>query len=124
MYPMRRHELSDAQWARIEPLLPGRPGTPGARAQDNRRFVNAVVWMAKTGAQWRDLPDRFGKPNTVLVRFRRWARAGRWQHIFEALQEPDLEWVMLDSTTIRAHPSASGQKGGTLSTRLGAHAAG
>lgn len=121
---MRRHELTDEQWARIEPLLPGRPGSAGARAHDNRRFVNAVLWMAKTGAQWRDLPERFGKPNTVLVRFRRWANSGRWQRIFEALQQPDLEWMMIDSTSIRAHLSASGQKGGLQATHSDAHAAG
>ncbi len=118
---MRRHELPDEQWARIEPLLPGRPGTAGARAQDNRRFVNAVLWMAKAGAQRRDLPERFGKPNTVLVRFCRWAKTGQWQRIFEALQEPDLEWMMIDSASIRAHLSASGQKGGPLPTRSDAH---
>lgn len=115
---MRRHELTDAQWARLEHLLPGRHGTPGARAHDNRRFLNAVLWIAKTGAPWRDLPERFGKPNTVLVRLRRWAKTGRWQALFEAMQDPDLEWMMLDSTSIRAHTSASGQKGEARSTGL------
>ena len=121
---MRRHELSDAQWARLELLLPGRDGSPGARAHDNRRFLNAVVWIAKTGAPWRDLPERFGPWSTAYRRFRRWATSGRWQALFEAMQDPDLEWIMLDSTSIRAQSSASGQKGAASSTDLDAAEAG
>lgn len=120
---MRRHEITDEQWKRLEPLLPGREGTPGHRARDNRLFINAVVWIAKTGAPWRDLPERFGPWNSTYRRFRRWSQSGRWQRIFEALQEPDLEWLMIDSTTVRAHQHASGQKGGltpTASDALGA----
>lgn len=117
---MRRHELSDAQWVRLEPLLTGRAGSPGARVQDNRRFINAVVWIAKTGAPWCDLPECFGPWRTAYQRFRRWATSGRWQTIFEAMQDPDLEWIMLDSTSIRAQSSASGQKGAASSTDLDA----
>ena len=107
---MRRYEITDAQWARIEHLLPGKPGDVGQTAKNNRLFINAVLWMARSGAPWRDLPERFGKANSVFQRFNRWAKNGRWQNLFETLQEPDLEWMMLDSTTIRAHQHAAGQK--------------
>ena len=105
-----RYEISDTDYERIEPLLSGKPGDPGRNAKDNRGFINAVLWIARTGAPWEDLPERYGKPNTVFQRFNRWAKRGRWQAIFEALQDPDLEWLMLDSTTVRAHQHAAGQK--------------
>ena len=107
-----RHAISDEDWERIEHLLPGRPGQPGWTAADNRLFVDAVLWIAKTGAPWRDLPERFGKWNSVWRRFDRWAKKGTWQSVFEALQDPDLEWLILDSTIIRAHPHAAGAKKG------------
>jgi putative transposase len=106
----RRYELTDQQYQRIEPLLSGKPGDPGRNADDNRRFINAVYWIARTGAPWADLPERFGKHDTVYQRFNRWAKKGRWKAIFEALQEPDLEWVMIDSSVVRAHQHAAGQK--------------
>ena len=105
-----RHAISDAAWVRIEHLLPGRPGQPGWAAADNRLFLDAVLWIAKTGAPWRDLPERFGKWNSVWRRFDRWSRKGTWRRVFEALQDPDLEWLILDSTIIRAHPHAAGAK--------------
>jgi len=109
----RRHELSDEQWTRIESLLPGRPGDPGRSGNDNRRFVDAIVWLAKTGAPWRDLPERFGLWNSVFQRYNRWCKRGVWQRVFEALSgELDLEHLMLDSTTVRAHQHAAGAKKG------------
>ena len=105
-----RHALSDAHWERIKDLLPGRPGQPGWTAADNRLFVDAVLWIAKTGAPWRDLPERFGNWNSAWRRFDRWAKKGVWRRVFDALQDPDLEWVILDSTVIRAHPHAAGAK--------------
>lgn len=107
---LHRHAITDADWERIQDLLPGRPGQPGWTARDNRLFLDAVLWIAKTGAPWRDLPERFGKWNTVWKRFDRWAQKGTWQRVFEALQDPDLEWLILDSTIIRAHPHAAGAK--------------
>lgn len=104
----RRYELTDKQWQRIEPETPGREGCPGGRAKDNRLFVNAVIWIARSGAPWRDLPKRFGPWNSVFQRFNRWAKSGVWQRIFAALQDPDLESLILDSTTIRAHQHAAG----------------
>jgi transposase len=107
-----RHAITDEDWDRIKDLLPGRPGTPGVTAKDNRLFVDAVLWIGKTGAPWRDLPERFGHWNSVWRRFDRWARKGVWQRVFEALQDPDLEWLILDSTVVRAHPHAAGAKKG------------
>lgn len=107
---MHRYAISDEAFGRIKSLLPGQPGKPGRNANDNRRFIDAVLWIARTGAAWEDLPGRFGKPGTVRKRFRRWAKRGIWQQIHEALQEPDLEWLMLDSSIIRAHQHAAGQK--------------
>jgi transposase len=103
-----RHAISDEDWARIEGLLPGRPGLRGRTARDNRLFIDAVLWIGKTGAPWRDLPERLGNWNSNFRRFDRWSRRGVWQAVFEALQDPDLEWLMLDSTIVRAHPHAAG----------------
>lgn len=105
---MRRYELTDEQWEMIEPLVPGREGDPGAHGADNRRFVNAVIWIARTSAPWRDLPPRFGEWNSVYQRFNRWAKAGVWERVFQAVRMPDLEELLLDSTIIRAHQHAAG----------------
>ena len=107
---MRRYEISDENWQRIKHLLPGKQGHPGRTAHDNRLFINAVLWIARTGAPWPDLPERFGKHNSVFQRFNRWSKKGIWLRIFEELQDPDLEWLMLDSTVLRAHQHAAGQK--------------
>jgi transposase len=108
---MRRHEIEDDRWARIKDFLPGLAGDPGVTAKDNRLFVNAVLWIAKTGAPWRDLPERFGRWDTAWRRFDRWSKKGVWKRVFETLQDPDLEWMILDSTVIRAHQHAAGKKG-------------
>ena len=116
---MRRHEISDDNWSRIEQLLPGRPGGHGGVARDNRGFVNAVWYVAKTGIPWRDLPDRFGKWDTAFHRFNGWCKAGVWRRVFEAVRDPDLEWLMIDSTVIRAHHHAAGMNGGDDDQDLG-----
>jgi transposase len=103
-----RHAISDEDFERIEGLLPGKATDPGVTAKDNRLFIDAVLWIAKTSAAWRDLPERFGNWNSVWKRFDRWAKKGRWQGIFEALRDPDLEWLILDSTVVRAHQHAAG----------------
>jgi transposase len=113
MRMLRRHEISDAQWDAIKDLLPGQEGDPGATAKDNRRFVNAVLWLAKTGAPWRDLPERFGKWNSVFQRFNRWCKTNVFHRIMEALKDPDLGELLLDSTIIRAHQHAAGAEGST-----------
>lgn len=107
---MRRYEISDQAWERVRDLLPGKSADVGRTARDNRQFLNAVLWIARSGAPWRDLPERYGPWNTVYQRFRRWARKQVWQDVFQVLQEPDLDWLMLDSTTVRAHQHAAGQK--------------
>jgi transposase len=121
---MRRYELTDEQWQQIEPLLPGREGNAGAHAKDNRLFVNAVIWIARSGAPWRDLPERFGAWNSVFQRFKRWSKSGVWSRVFQTIQVPELEALLLDSTAVRAHQHAAGasQKKGTK--RSGAHGAG
>ena len=107
---MERYEIMDDDWERIEPLLPGREGDAGAHGEDNRRFLNAVIWMARTGAPWRSLPAEFGGWNSVFQRFNRWSKSGVWQRVFEALKSSDLRTLMLDSTIIRAHQHAAGAK--------------
>lgn len=107
---MPRHAISDHDFDRIKPLLPGQAHHPGRTARDNRLFLDAVLWIDRTGAPWRDLPEHFGPWNSAYRRFRRWAEKGVWEKVFAALQETDCEWVMLDSTTIRAHQHAAGQK--------------
>ncbi len=91
-----RHAITDAESDRLRGLVP----TAGPRA-DTRRFVDAVVYVARTGIPWRDLPARFGNWNTAWRRFARWAAAGVWRKGFDALQDPDLEWLILDSTVTR-----------------------
>jgi putative transposase len=107
---MRRYEITDPQWERIKHSLPGKIGHVGRSAADNRLFINAVLWIARSGAPWRDSPERFGPWNSVYQRFRRWAKTEVWKTVFEELQEPDLDWLMIDSTTVRAHQHAAGQK--------------
>jgi putative transposase len=105
--------LSDAQWERIAPELPGKIGDPGRSGDDNRLFVEAVLWVARTGAPWRDLPDEFGKWYTVYTRFWRWAQKGVWERIFKRLSEDsDFEYVLIDATLVRVHQHGTGAKGG------------
>ena len=104
---LRRHEVTDEQWEVIEPLLPGRDGDPGRAARDNRLFVNAVLFVLKTGVPWEDLPPRYGKPNSVWKRYDRWCAAGVWERVARTLGDPDLDEVQLDSTTVKAHPVAA-----------------
>jgi transposase len=107
---MRRQELAEREWKLIQPHLLGKAGTAGGTGRNNRRFVNAVVYRVRTGCPGRDLPERFGPWNTVARRFARWAQAGVWETIFQAVQEPDYAWVLVDSTTVKAHKAAAGQK--------------
>jgi transposase len=109
----RRHELTDGQWDVIKDLVPGKEGDPGVTARDNRLFVNAIFFVAKTGIPWRDLPKRFGHWHRVFQRFNRWCKKGVFTRIFEVLRDPDLEVLLLDSTVIRAHQHSAGQKNST-----------
>jgi putative transposase len=118
------YSICNQRWARIEPLLPGKPSDPGRTARDNRLFLDAVLWIARTGAPWPALPERFGKYNSVFQRFNRWAKRGVWERIFDALQEPDTEWLLLDSTTVRAHQHAAGARKRGMRRRPPPHARG
>ena len=115
---MKRYELSASQWRKIEGSLPGRPGSVGVTARDNRDFVNGVLWVLRSGARWKDLPAGYGNWKSVHKRFTRWARAGIWERIFEVLlADPRNTWIMIDSTIVRAHQQAACGKGGA-GTRL------
>ncbi len=107
---LSRHDLPDADWDRIEPLLPGRAGGHGGVGADNRVFVNAVRYLAKTGIAWADLPTCYGKPNSVWQRYNRWCRQGVWARIAAALRDDDTEWVSVDSSCVRATGAAAGAK--------------
>lgn len=105
--------LSDEQWDRISGLIIGRADQRGSTGRDNRMFVEGVLWIVRTGAPWRDLPEVFGEWNSVFRRFSRWSQKGVWSGIFKALSDdPDFEYLIIDSTIIRAHQHASGAKGG------------
>lgn len=109
----RRHDISDHVWAKLEPLLPGRKGAWGGIAVDNRLFINAVFWIFRTGAPWRDLPPDLGGWSNTHRRFIRWRNKGVWDRILEALiDEPDYEWLMIDASFCKVHPDAAGAKGG------------
>jgi len=115
-----RDLLSDAQWERIAPLLPGKTGDPGRSGEDNRLFVEAVLWLVRAGAPWRDLPPLFGKWGTVWKRFRRWAEKGVFERIFEALSgDPDFEYVLIDGTIVKVHRHGTGARGGTQNQAIG-----
>ena len=114
--------LRDDQWERLKEFVPGgRKGKRGPRT-DNRRFLNALLWMARSGGRWRDLPERLGDYETVKRRYYRWIEMGVLDAILAALsREADLEWLMIDSTIVRAHQQAAGarrQKGGRMPRAL------
>jgi transposase len=108
-----RAVLKDAQWERVAPLLPGKIGDPGRSGDDNRRFLEAVLWIARTGAPWRDLHEGFGNWNSIFKRFRRWALKGTFEKVFSSLSgDPDFEYAMIDGTIVRVHQHGAGAKGG------------
>ena len=122
----KRYELSAQQWARIKDLLPGKPGDPGRSGADNQRFVNAVLWVLRSGARWSDLPERYGaKWRSVHKRFSRWAKAGVWETLFSFLsKDPRNDYVLLDATLVKAHQQAATGKGGRPTRLWGAPAEG
>lgn len=108
-----RHQLRDDQWEKIRDFLPGKKQDVGCTAKDNRLFIEAVIYKAKTGCGWRDVPEKYGKWHSVYKRFLRWSRKGVWQSIFNTLAcDADTEWLMIDSTIVRVHQYACGAKGG------------
>jgi len=110
---MDRFVLTDAQWAKMESHCLGKPGDPGRSGTDNRRFLEAVLWIVRTGSPWRDLPALFGNWSTVYTRFRDWVAADVFARIFEAVaEEPDMEYAMVDATIVKVHRHGQGAKGG------------
>ena len=110
---MDRFVLTDAQWAQMEPHCLGKRGDPGRSGGDNRLFLEAILWIARTGSPWRDLPGYFGKWNTVFVRYRDWVKADVFKRIFDAVShDPDMEYAMVDATIVKVHRHGQGAKGG------------
>jgi len=96
---MERFVLTDAQWAKMEPLCLGKASDPGRSGKDNRLFIEAVLWIVRTGSPWRDLPETFGNWSTVYTRFRDWVKADVWKRLFDAVSDtPDMEYAMVDAT--------------------------
>jgi transposase len=109
--PVKRYELTDRQWERIKELLPGRTETVGVTAKDNRQFVNGVLWILRSGSPWRDLPERYGDWKNTHRRFSRWAASGVWEKVFGVLvKDAKNDYLMIDSTIVRAHQHAAGSK--------------
>jgi transposase len=116
--------LSNEQWNKMSGLIIGRPDQRGSTGRNNRMFVEGVLWIVRTGSPWRDLPEAFGEWNSVFRRFSRWSRKGVWQRMFEAMSnDPDFEYLIIDSTIVRAHQHASGAKRGLKIKRSDARAA-
>ena len=110
---MEGRQISDCQWEQIEGFLPGRPDSVGVTAKDNRLFVDGVPWALRSGAEWQDLPEEYGKWKSAHKRYTRWARAGIWKKVFQVLlDDPDNRNVMIDSTIVRTHQQRCVVKGG------------
>jgi transposase len=124
---MARGDLTDSEWAKLEPLLPAqRPARAGGRYRDHRQVMNGMLWVLRTGAPWRDLPERYGPWQTCYSRFRRWSEQGVFKRVLEQLQAREdaaerLDWseASLDASYIKAHPHAAGarKKGARPSVR-------
>ncbi|GAA2997740.1 hypothetical protein GCM10017559_17980 [Streptosporangium longisporum] len=125
---VRRHELTDDAWARIEPLLPANPER-GGRWRDHRQVLNGIVWKIRTGADWRDVPERYGPWQTIYQRFRRWSADGTFARLLEYVQVHDdaigqVDWsvICVDSTIVRARQHAAGaRKGGPITAHRGSN---
>jgi transposase len=123
---MKHKELTDTQWERLQPLLPPQKPRTGRPNLDHRHILNGILWLLRTGAPWRDVPERYGSWRTVASRFYRWRRAGIWQRLFEAVQQQadaagQLDWAIhyVDGTIVRAHQHAAGSPKGAEAEALG-----
>jgi transposase len=114
----KRHDMSEEEWEKLSGHLPGQLHQRGGTAKDNRRFIDGVCWIIRTGAPWRDLPPYYGKWNTQAKRYRRWVKQGVWAKLLEIFaDEPKLEWLLskvhpLDASHCKVHPHAAGAVGG------------
>ena len=121
---MDRFVLTDAQWAKMESHCLGKPSDPGRSGGNNRLFLEAVLWIVRTGSPWRDLPIQFGNWNTVFKRYLDWVKADVFQRLFDAVSEdPDMEYAMADATIVKVHRHGQGAKGGLRARPLGARKA-
>ena len=119
-----RHELTEDQWRRIKDLLPPDQGRAGRQPRPNREMVNAILWVLKSGAPWRDLPERYPKWKSVHTRFMRWCKRGVWKRVLDALAaEVDDELTIIDASIVRVHQDAVGGKK-TAASKSGDHAEG
>jgi transposase len=106
-----RHELTDEQWKQIEALLPPDHGRAGRRPRPNRVMVNAILWVLRCGAPWRDLPAHYPKWTSVHSRFLRWCKSGIWGRVLKALAaDLDKELAIIDASIVRVHQDATGGK--------------
>ena len=111
----QRHDISDEIWRKLAPLLPGQQGQRGKPANDNRKFLNAVFWILRTGAPWRDLPPSYGNWNSIAKRFRRWVMQGTWEKLLEVLlgdNDGEFEWLIIDASHVKVHKHGHGAVGG------------
>ncbi|MFV0515192.1 MAG: transposase [Jhaorihella sp.] len=121
---MTRHTLTDAQWAIIKPFCLGKATEPGQTGRDPRLFMAAMLWIVRTGAQWRELPVEFGKWNSVFKRFRRWVNSDVFHSVFRTLAvDADFECVMIDGSIVKVHRSGEGAKRGLRARLWGARTA-
>lgn len=107
---MNRDILRDDQWHRIKDLLPGKVSDRGVTASDNRLFLEAVLWIARTSSRWRDLPERFGDWHRVYVRYDRWSKKGVWARLAASVSDPDFEHLFVDGSIVRVHQHGAGKK--------------
>ena len=122
---MERGDLTDQQWQQLQPLLPPQKPTTGRPAKDHRTIINGILWVLRTGAPWRDLPERYGPWPTVASRFYRWRQDGLWDRLLRLVQQQSniqgkVNWELhyVDGTMVRAHQHAAGARGKTRKARL------
>ena len=122
---MGRGDLTDQQWQQLQPLLPPQKPTTGRPAKDHRTIINGILWVLRSGAPWRDLPERYGPWPTVASRFYRWRQDGLWERLLASVQQQSnirgkVNWELhyVDGTIVRAHQHAAGARGKTRKARL------